>query len=83
MSNVNISELSKLIDLLNKKGVTQFTSDGLSLTLSGDVRESKYKRKQSEAESAFGDEDSRDWNDLSPEEQLFMSAGGMGPLKAE
>jgi hypothetical protein len=72
----NLSELSKLLDLLNKKGVTACSVDNLTLTLSGEQRVSNYKRKQSETESAFGEE-TVEWDALSPEEQLFYSSGAI------
>jgi hypothetical protein len=71
----NLSELSKLLDLLNKKGVTAYSVDGLQLTLSGNPAPSNYKRKQEES-GTFGEE-AADWSDLSPEEQLFYSTGGI------
>lgn len=77
----NLAELSKLLDLLNKKGVTACALDGMQLTLSGNPQTSNYKKKQ-ETDGAFGEE-ATDWNDLSPEEQMFYSAGALTPVKTE
>ena len=68
-----LQELSKLIDMCNKKGVGAITVDNLTVTLTGQPRESK----RSKEDAALSDETALDWNDLTPEEQMFYSTGGM------
>lgn len=71
-----LSDLSKLLDLLRKKGVLTASVDGISLTLSErDPTPRRTKAESSESETA-----TPNWEDLSPEEQMFYSVGGV-PLQ--
>lgn len=76
----SLTELSKLLDLLNKKGVTQCSVDNLQLTLSGNPQPSNYKRKQEQTDDISSD--TVEWSELSPEEQLFYSTGAL-PIEAK
>lgn len=74
----NLSDLSKLLDLCRKKGVTHLSVDGVSFELS--ERDPSPKRSKADASSEASDPSNPNWADLSPEEQMFYSAGGM-PLQ--
>lgn len=73
----NLTELSKLVDMCRRKGVESLSVDGISFSLSAYA---PTKARKDEPVSSLGEE-LPDWGSMSPEEQMFYSAGG-GPLQS-
>lgn len=78
----DLKELTKLIDLCRKKGVSSLTVEGISLTLTAELPASNYK-KRVEKELVDQPEDPQNpyanfpQGMLTPEQLMYYSAGGL------
>jgi hypothetical protein len=76
----NLTDLSKVIDLCRKKGVSSITIGELKLEIREEAPQSGYKRRKESHEEIEADAtnpyDNFPSGELSPEQLIYYSSGG-------
>jgi len=72
---IDTKELAKLVKFLRKSGVTKFEDSGLKIELAPEIPKAPRRKKMVEVTSQIHDDIQTD--EMSQEDLLFYSAGGV------